>query len=209
LAAADPFHHVMDSPYWQHNEYEYIKITKYMVLLLIAAALVVAIYVPLARRVQSGETPRGWWWNMWEVLLTFVRDQIARPYISHHPDHYVPFLWTQFLFILFCNLLGMIPFLGSPTASFSVTVALALIAFLFIHGSAIALNGPVGYLKSYIPHIDLPLPIAIILLPFIAIIEAVGNVIKAFVLAVRLFANLFAGHLVLAFILMFIVAVSN
>src|SRR5882762_9252286 len=61
---------------------------------------------------------------------------------------YVPFLWTVFLFILFCNLLGMIPFMGSPTASIWVTGALGLIAFFMMHGAAIAKMGFVPYVKS-------------------------------------------------------------
>src|ERR1043165_5768234 len=213
FAAGDAFDHVMDSHHWHIFDGLEIHlpfgISKYMILLLIAAGLILAIYVPLAKRIQTGEPPTGWWWNTWESILTFIRDQVAKPYISHHPDRYVPFLWTLFLFILFCNLLGMFPFMGSPTASFSVTSGLALVAFCFIHGCAIVENGVMGYIKGYFPHIELPLPIAIVLLPFIALIEVVGNVIKAFVLAVRLFANLFAGHLVLAFILMFIVAVKE
>ena len=57
-------------------------------------------------------------------------------------DKYVPFLWTMFLFILVCNLLGLVPFGGSPTAAISVTIALALISFFVIHGSAMVKMGP-------------------------------------------------------------------
>lgn len=220
FAAASAFDHVNDSGHWPffeslHLELHlpghepFLRITKYMILMLIAAGIILAVFIPLAKRVQTGEPPKGAWWNCMESLLTFIRDQVAKPYIHHHADRYVPFLWTLFLFILVCNLLGMVPFMGSPTASFSVTLALAFVTFCYIHGSAIAENGVMGYIKGYIPHIDLPFAIAIILLPFIAFIEVMGNVIKAFVLAVRLFANLFAGHLVLAFILMFIVMVRD
>src|SRR5439155_17259666 len=139
---------------------------------LIAAALILLIYIPLARRASSGELPKGWGWNMFESLLTFVRNEIARPNLGgeHHPeeaDKYVPFLWTLFLFILFCNLLGMFPFMGSPTASFGVTGALALCSFFVIHGSAVAKMGPLHYLKSYVPNTGLPLLAA---LPMIALI---------------------------------------
>jgi F-type H+-transporting ATPase subunit a len=111
----------------------------------------------------------------------------------------------MFLFVLFNNLLGMVPFLGSATASISVTGALALCSFLVIHGAAIAKMGPVHYLKSYAPHMDVPFGMGYLLIPMIVAIEIIGHFIKAFVLAVRLFANMFAGHTVLATILLFIV----
>src|SRR5262249_11873820 len=131
---------------------------------------------------------------------------VARPNIGEHDaDKYVPFLWTLFLFILFCNLLGIFPFLASPTASITVTGTLAVIAFFVIHGGAVAKMGPTHYLQSYIPHIEIPFGIGYFLIPMIAGIEVIGNLIKTFVLAVRLFANMLAGHTVLAVILMFIV----
>lgn len=215
LAAADPFEHVLDTNHWHFLESFHLEwempwgLTKYKVLLVLAALIIAAIYIPLARRAQSGETPKGAWWNCFESLLTFIRDQLAKPYIGHGYDRYVPFLWTLFLFILVCNLLGMFPFLGSPTASFSVTLALAIVTFLFIHGNAIAHMGVGGYFKSYLPHLDVPFGMGYLIVPLIAVIEFLGNFIKGFVLAVRLFANMFAGHLVLAFLLVFIVQVKN
>src|SRR5690349_10940014 len=65
-----------------------IQFTKYMILELIAALLIIAIFVPLARRIQSGDLPRGRWWNLFEGLLLFVRDQIVRPNLDNpHPHH--------------------------------------------------------------------------------------------------------------------------
>lgn len=210
--AINPFEHVLDSPNWEFSEgfglhwYLPAPLSKYMVLELVAAVLVAGIYIPLARRARSGELPRGWVWNMFECLLTFVREKVAKPCLGEHDaDRYLPFLWTQFLFILFCNLLGMFPFLGSPTASISVTAALALITFLMIHGCAVAKMGMGHYLKSYIPHVDVPPLLAIFLIPMITVIEVFGNIIKGVVLALRLFANMLAGHTVLAVILLFIV----
>jgi F-type H+-transporting ATPase subunit a len=173
---------------------------------LLAAGLMLAIFIPLARRARTGEPPRGVFWNCFEVLLTFIRDKVAKPYLGEHDaDKYVPFLWTQFIFILFCNLLGMFPFLGSPTASISVTAALAIMAFAVIHASPIAKLGVAGYLKSYVPHMEVPFGMGYFIVPMIVAIEALGQFIKAFVLAVRLFANMFAGHTVLAVILLFII----
>lgn len=214
-AALNPFEHVLDSFEWHifHNLHLHWQLpfglTKYKLLMLLAAGLCLAIFIPLARRARTGEPPTGAFWNAFEGLLSFIREKVAKPYIGHEADHYVPFLWTMFVFILTCNLLGMIPFMGSPTASISVTAALAGIAFFAIHGSAVAEMGPAHYLKSYVPHIDVPFGMGYFLIPMIVVIEVIGNFIKAFVLAVRLFANMFAGHTVLAVILLFIVMVKD
>lgn len=216
-------------------------LTKFMILELIAALLVIAIYVPLARRMRNGELPTGRYWNLWEGLLTFIRDEVARPNLDghdhHHDEHagghaehavvhgvavehevfvpkgpkhegdkYVPFLWTLFLFVLFCNLLGMIPMMGSPTASIWVTGGLALVSFVVMHGVAVAKYGAVKYLVNLWPKMG---PALIPVSLMIWVIELFGTVIKSFVLAVRLFANMFAGHLVLATILSFILVVAN
>lgn len=215
LAALNPFEHVLDSEHFHvfNNLHVHFHLpfglTKFKILMLVAAGLILAIFIPIARRMRSGEPPTGPFWNAFEFLLSFIRDKVAKPCIGHDADHYVPFLWTLFLFILFCNLLGMVPYLGSPTASISVTAALAIIAFFVIHGSAVAEMGPTHYLKSYVPHIDVPFGMGYLLIPMIVVIEVIGNFIKAFVLAVRLFANMFAGHTVLAVMLLFIVMVKD
>lgn len=209
---ASPLDHVLDTNHWMLYEELGVSfrlpypLTKYMVLEVVAAALIVAIFVPIARRASTGQPPRGYFQNAFESLLTFIRDKVARPNIGEHDaDLFVPFLWTQFLFILFCNLLGMMPYLGSPTASITVTAVLALCTAFVIHGGAIAKMGFSHYLKSYVPHIDVPFGMGYALVPMIVVIEIVGVGIKMFVLAVRLFANMLAGHTVLAVILLFIV----
>jgi F-type H+-transporting ATPase subunit a len=212
----NPFEHVMDSQEWEFLESLGLKIhlpgflTKFMILELIVAGLIVAIYFPLAKRVQTGQPVRGLFWNAFESLLVFVRDQVAKPTIGEHEaDRFVPFLWTMFLFVLFCNLLGLFPYMGSPTASIVVTAVLALFSGLVIHGSPIAKMGFGRYVKSYMPHMELPFGLGYFLAPMIFGIEIFGHFIKVMVLAVRLFANMFAGHTVLAVILMFIVMAKN
>src|SRR3982074_1826339 len=136
MFAESAFDHVMDTDVW--HVFDWLSfplpfgLTKYKVLMLLAALLIMAIFLPLAAKVRSGAPPRGRWWNFWESFLTFVRDYVARPNIGHDADRYVPFLWSLFLFILVCNLFGMIPFMGSPTADIAVTVALAGVTFCFI-----------------------------------------------------------------------------
>jgi F-type H+-transporting ATPase subunit a len=220
-----PFEHVMDSTkHWhlfesvgrvQSWELPIIfgthRLTKFMILELVAAIVILVIYVPLARQLQSGEPARGLWQNAFEWPLTFIRDEVAKPNLGEHDaDRYLPFLWTMALFILICNLLGMIPFAGSPTASIYVTGALALCSFIAIQIAAVAKLGLIPYLKSLWPHLDIPIPVAGFIIKFlIFVIELVGTVIKSSVLAVRLFANMFAGHTVLAVIMLFVVMAAN
>src|SRR4029079_8267490 len=134
-------------------------------------------------------------------------DQVARPaFGGHGADKFVPFLWTVFFFILVNNLLGLIPWLGSATGALATTAAMALITFLTVCIAGMAELGPVGFWKAQVPHMDLPLVLAIFLKPMIFAIEILGMGIKHFVLAVRLLANMMAGHLVLAVIVGFIAA---
>jgi F-type H+-transporting ATPase subunit a len=245
---ADPLEHVMDSHHWHFFETAGegwhlpkilgFQITKFMILEVIAALLIAAIYIPMARRRLRDPLTKGAWDNTFEVLLTFVRDQIAQPSLAApeghgehghgheeeghghgHDDHgpaerndydrFVPFLWTLFLFILFNNLLGLFPFGGSATASVYVTGALALVVFFAIHGSAVAKMGLVPYLKSLWPHIDVPFPMGYLITPLVFLIEIIGALVRNAVLAVRLFANMFAGHTVLAVILGFIIVAKG
>jgi F-type H+-transporting ATPase subunit a len=228
-----------------------IQLTKFMLLEVIAAVLICAIFIPLAKRARNGDLPKGWWWNCFESLLTFVRNDIANQTLPEkEADRFVPFLWTMFLFILFLNLLGMIPFMGSPTASIWVTGALATVSFFMLHGAAIVKMGPHieivpkpwgtsggnghdhGHGPDHPPdhghrHADThgepkaPPSIGQIvawavgavfgfgLSLMICVIEVFGTLIKSGVLAVRLFANMFGGHMVVATILLFIYTIGN
>ncbi len=212
---ADAFSHVLDTRVWHIFESLHYEITlpwfltKYSVLMIVAAILLLAIYIPLGKRIQTGEAPRGLFWNFFEGLLVFVRDEIAKPYIPVDPDRYVPYLWTTFLFILFSNLLGMFPFLGSPTASFAVTSVLAVGSLLFIHISSIMRYGLQTHLMAFAPHLDMPPAMKYGILAMLWPIEFFGLILKCFVLSVRLFANMFAGHMVLATILLFITMVRG
>jgi len=179
-------------------------ITKFMVLELVAAALMLLIFIPLARRVSKGELPRGRFFNMFEMMVLFIRDQVVRPAIGRHDaDRFLPFILTLFFFILFCNLLGMLPWAGSPTADFAVTSALAVVAFTVVVGAGMKKYGLVKFWTGLCPHMELPFMLKITLVPMILVIEIFSLFIKHTILAVRLLANMFAGHLVLAVILAF------
>jgi len=176
-----------------------------MVLEVAAALFVAMVFIPLARRMAGGQAPRGRLWNLFEAMLLYIRDEVARPAIGKHDaDKFLPFLWTLFFFVLACNLLGMLPWAGSPTGALATTGALAAIAFLVTIASGMSKLGPVKFWTAQVPHMDLPLVLAVPLMPMIFAIEIAGLCIKHVILAVRLLANMFAGHVVLVVIVSFI-----
>jgi F-type H+-transporting ATPase subunit a len=186
------------------------QITKFMVLELVAAVLILAIFIPLARKIATGKAPRGRLWNFFEAMLLFMRDEVARPAIGRHDaDRFLPYIWTVFFFILFCNLLGLVPWAGSPTGAMGCTGVLAVMTFLTVVGSGMKKFGPVGFWTGQVPHMELPLVMAILIKPMIFAIEIMGLAIRHFVLSVRLLANMFAGHLVLAVVVGFIAATAD
>jgi F-type H+-transporting ATPase subunit a len=225
-------------------------ISKYMILELVLAAILVFLFTRLAAKLRDGTAPRGRFVNLFEAMILFVRDQIARPAIDSHDHHddqhvhephgdhghaaahghhdspahavaahaprehhdgdrFVPLLLTLFFFVLGCNLLGMVPWAGSPTASFSVTLALAGVTLLTVVLAGMRKFGFLGFFANQVPSMDLPLPIAILLKPMIFAIEMLGLCIKHLILAVRLLANMVAGHLVLLGIMGLISAAAS
>lgn len=183
-----------------------LKFTKFMTLEVVGAILIGLLFIRLANRMRKSDRPQGRAWNMLESMLVFIRDDVARPAIGHHADRFLPFLWTVFFFVLVCNLLGMVPCLGSPTGALATTGALALLTFLQVILAGSKELGVVGFWKAQVPHMDLPGPVGFVLKPMIFAIEVLGLFIKHFVLAVRLLANMMAGHVVLAVLLAFIAA---
>lgn len=128
--------------------------------------------------------------------------------VAHPADKYLPFLWTVFFFVLGMNLLGLVPWAGSPTGALAVTATMAMTTFLVVIGSGMMALGPIGFWIGQVPKMELPLVLAIFLKPMILAIEILGLGIKHFVLAVRLLANVMAGHMVLVVLLSFIVAAA-
>ncbi len=175
-------------------------ISRFMIVELMIALLVAGAFLWLARRRQSGSRPIGRRENLMESMVVYVRDEVARPAIGHDADKFVPYLLTAFFFILACNLLGMIPGLGTVTSSLEVTTGLALCTFGVGLVFGIKQLGPGGYIMNFMPHIDLPILLAPLKLLIFAI-ELLGMLIKHAVLAMRLFGNMVAGHMVLAGIL--------
>ena len=103
--------------------------TKFMLLETFAFVIILAMFLPMAKRITTRGESRGRFAAFCEFLLIFIRDQVAKQGIGHDYRKFLPFLWTIFLFVLVMNLLGMVPFMGSPTASLAVTGTLAFICF--------------------------------------------------------------------------------
>jgi len=182
-----------------------LMITKFMILELVVALVIAVCFIGLAKGLKGGASARGRFWNLLEVFLLFIRNDVARPCIGKHDaDRFMPFLWTIFLFVLGCNLIGMVPWMGSPTGALAVTGALAMLTFCMVVGTGMIKLGVVGFWKAQVPHMDLPKAVAILLIPMIFAIEILGLFIKHGVLAVRLLANMMAGHVVLAVLVGFI-----
>jgi F-type H+-transporting ATPase subunit a len=174
-------------------------LTKFMFLELVAAVLCLLVFVPLGWNVRRNGYAKGITANLLESILFFIRDKVAVPAIGEHDSNkFLPFLWSVFFFILFNNLLGMIPWMGSPTGALGCTMALALCSLVMIHGSAMVKLGVPGYAKAFVPHVPMAL------YPLMLVVELVGNLIKPVILALRLFVNMLAGHTVLFVIMAFI-----
>ena len=176
--------------------------TRHMIFMILAALLCLAVFIPLARAARSRDVqkaPSGFA-NGMEALILYFRNEVVRANIGHGADRYTPFILTIFFFILFMNLLGLTPFGITATANLSVTAALAIIAFVVTEVTGMRELGAAGYARTvfYIPD-GLPGPLKPVMLLIMTPVEFLGKLTKPFALAVRLFANMFAGHtLVLA-----------
>jgi F-type H+-transporting ATPase subunit a len=173
-------------------------ISKFMIVELVVAAIIAVVFICVARKIQTGDAPRGKVWNLLETFLLFIRDEVARPAIGKKDaDRFIPLLWTMFFFILGLNLAGMVPWVGAPTGAWAVTFAMACVTLLVGMVSGHIKFGAIGYWKNQVPGMKLPLVLAVILIPFIFLIEVGSLFIKHGVLSVRLLANMVAGHIVL------------
>lgn len=178
--------------------------TKHVVMLLLAATLATLILVGAARaharHTHAVGTPKGFAAGI-EAMVLYLRNEVILPNVGHHGQAFVPFLLAQFFFILFANLLGLIPFGSTPTGNIAVTAMLAIIAFVVIEAAGMRAQG-IGYLSTiFYWNKDLPLVMRIPMLIIMTPVELVGKIAKPFALTIRLFANMTAGHIVvLAFI---------
>ncbi len=169
-----------------------LSITRHLVFAWLAIGLLLALFLPLAGKYRRGvgrtSAPRGALHNMLETLVVYVRDEIAKPNIGAKHERFLPYLLTVFLFILTCNLLGLVPFGATATANITTTAVLALITFVITQFAGT---------KDYWLHILWPPGVPAFVKPILIPIEIMGLFTKPFALAVRLFANMTAGHLVI------------
>lgn len=187
--------------------------TKHLFFLVLASLLTILTIGLAARsagRTNAGrEAPRGIL-NFFEAFYVYLRDDVAMANIGHGGEKFVPYVVTLFFFILYANLLGLVPFGASATGNISVTAALAIVSLIVIEVAGFKALGPKGYMGTifYIPK-GIPgvmkAPMLIIMTP----VELIGKLAKPFALAVRLFANMTAGHFVILSLLGLIIVYGD
>ena len=187
-------HHVQDSAdYWPIGGYK-IPLPGWITLHGVMAILATLIlsYLFIYKYKKGVHAPKGLT-NMLETMVLFVRDEISIAYLGKEDGRKLaPLFLSFFFFILTLNLMGLVPVFASATGNLSVTLALASVTFGFLTIGGMLKNGPIGYFKAFVPH-GVPVPVLLIIVP----LEIMGIAIKGGVLALRLFANLLAGHIVL------------
>ena len=252
LADTNPMVHVLPHRLSGHPFFNLfgqpIFLTSHIFMMFLAALLMLLIFPLVGAQARRNNIPSGMR-NLFEAILSFLRTDVFQPALGRHTDRFVPFLWTTFFFILFCNLLGLIPlnevvlllnakagthlpeFGGTATGNINVTAALAVTAFLMFHISGIFQQIRIQMDPTLAPHHGhghdeahghgaavvhgKPLPVAVLvgfflywknfvppvpwwLWPMMFVLELIGALVKPFSLCMRLFANMVAGHLVLA-----------
>jgi F-type H+-transporting ATPase subunit a len=219
-AEMNPLTHVVQHPIVQWGEsgfpqglWGFTLLSNHIIMQLIAAGLLI-FFLPrfVRRRAGTDEierlVPRGWG-NAIEGLCEWFRDHVARPALGEHTDRFIPYIWSVFFFILTCNVLGIIPLSdwtrfwggghvlgGTSTGNIWVTGALAVSTLFMIIYNGLKVNG-----MAYVKHFFMGPPGLNV---FIAVLEVIGLLAKTFALAMRLFANMVAGHTLLAVLIGFV-----
>lgn len=220
LAASDPLTHVLSHPLITLEDGTVV-LDNHIVMQVVATVLTLGLIISAFRsRAHAGGSeveamvPKGSA-NFFEAICNYLRNEVARPALQQYTDRFIPYIWSVFFFILFCNLLGMIPinaFLGlfmahpphiggTPTGNIKVTATLAIFTMLMMVVNGLRLGGK-HYLAHFCPG---PLWLAPLLVP----VEIVGLFAKIFALTVRLFANMMAGHILLATLIGFATVMSG
>jgi F-type H+-transporting ATPase subunit a len=186
--------------------------TRQLIVMLFVAILLPLIFIPVARTIRTKgvqAAPRGFAGSM-EALILYFRNEVVRPNIGHGADGYTPFILTIFFFILGMNLIGLTPLGITPTANLSVTAALAVISFVVTEISGMRALGAAGYAKTifYLPP-GLPVVMKPLMLVILTPVEFLGKLTKPFALAVRLLANMTAGHTLILAIMGMIFVVQS
>lgn len=174
-------------------------ITKNVASMFLSIVIILSIFITIAGKYKTNKgAPKGIQ-SFFEPLICFVRDEIAKPNISHNHEKFVPFLLTIFFFIWVNNLLGLLPIGANLTGNIAFTFVMAVITLIITN-----INGN----KYYWKHIFMP-PVPVWLYPIMWPVELVGIISKPFALMVRLFANITAGHIVVISLISLIFIFKN
>lgn len=220
--AVSPVSHVTDKPLieGQVGGMDLWLLSNVTVMLIVSAVLTCILIIPAAKRIQTGKArtlddfrAQGTRANLVESVCVYLREEVFFGVLGDQTDRFTPILWTFFWFILICNLIGLVPILditamlgwghhghgigGTATQSIWVTGGLAAVSFIFYNTTAF-FKDPLGYLK----HMTGGAPV--FMWPIMVPVEIMGTLIKPFALAIRLFANMTGGHLVIAVLLSFV-----
>jgi F-type H+-transporting ATPase subunit a len=178
------------------------------------AGLLLIALVPMVVRRRRGKdgvsamVPTGAA-NMLEMICEYLRKEVAEPALHEHTDRFIKYIWSVFFFVLTVNILGLLPIPvisnlfgthlgGTATGNIWVTATLALMTMAMMVVNGVRLGGT-AYLAHFFPG-------PLWLKPLLGLVEIIGLIAKVFALAVRLFANMIAGHVLLAVLLSFILA---
>ncbi|MFC1764100.1 F0F1 ATP synthase subunit A [Planctomycetota bacterium] len=200
ILAFNPLSHNQSVPVFELGP---LTISNHMLMVAVTAVLL-AVGIPLAVR-KRAMAPRGWQ-NLIESVCDFIRKEVAQPILGDQTDRYIGFIWSIFFFVLTLNLLGMIPsdklitvltgrpnhYGGAATSNIYVTGGLALVTFFVTHACGIRQQGIGHYVSHFAPSGPWWL------MPLLYVIEIISTLVKPITLAMRLFANMVAGHMVLA-----------
>lgn len=167
--------------------------TRHLMYALIACFLLLTAFISLARRYKAGigrvQAPKGRFQNLCETFIIFVRDEIAIPNLGKDKyQRYLPYLLTAFFFILICNLMGLVPFGAAATSNLNITAVLATFTFVLTQ-----FNGTRDHWRHVFWPPGMPVLVKLLLIPT----EIIGLFTKPIALAIRLFAIMTAGHLVI------------
>jgi len=212
MASDNPLSHVVQHPIRQieadlgfltpdHR----VTVLSDQILMMIFAGFLLSLAVPLLVRRRAGSdaigrlVPTGWS-NFFEVVCQYLRKNVAEPVLGSHTDRFIPYVWSAFFFVLTVNLLGLLPIQsisalgplhlgGTATGNIWVTATMAVLTLILMVVNGVRFGG-MDYVKHFCPG---PIWLAPLLVP----VEIIGLCAKTFALAVRLFANMMAGHILL------------
>ncbi|MDY6967606.1 MAG: F0F1 ATP synthase subunit A [Spirochaetota bacterium] len=183
-----------------------MRITRWVIMMWIVSVIVLLIFIPVARKLKKEKFgSKSKWINLWEVLISFIHDDIVEPNFGHdYTKKAMPFFCSLFFFILFCNLFGLVPGMSTATGNVAVTAGLALFTLVGMIAVGTVKQGPFWIITGIVPK-----GIPVFLFPLMWIIELLGMLIKPFALTIRLFANMTAGHVVVIIFLFFAIMFQN